>query len=528
MSKRLTEEEKQYQKRQATVGLASNVLGIAAGTAALATASKNKAFKRPNAETAGPVTSKVLRKITMSPANQKRLILAGAGGAVGLQAANLGGDLVTNRVLTREVHKNDQSMISKAEGGVSNNGHGKSINLVGIPATVAGTAIAASGASKIKQSKAGVKDSARYAVLADRNAKNAKKFDADLKRSLKENKVLAPIYNESMKQVSLRNAQHFKSKEKEALSHAIKMNRGGRLFVAGGATLAGAGLTERAYRNAQLKKKSQEPTKVGIMSKNDQSMISKSEGSVSHNGHGKSLVDKAFTGKENTRETVLIPGYGFVNGTIKRRPATKGEKAAGTAYGAALGGAAGGLIATARNRPTNKVIAIGAGAGSLAGAALGYAGNRKTREFEADSAKHSGAKHRPGKYVTAREQADSVRNTNYMAQRQRHEDREALVNAFMGNRVTKAYRRFDPEADRQRRAGLYTGVGVLGAGLAGREAATKFTTRASTNGSKVRGIVAKPGKGKAGLGLAALAAASGAFGAQSYKSGLSSRNQPWT
>jgi hypothetical protein len=104
----------------------------------------------------------------------------------------------------------------------------------------------------------------------------------------------------------------------------------------------------------------------------------------------------------------------------------------------------------------------------------------------------------------------------------------SIYSGAKGSNVKKAYRRFDPEADRQRRAGLYTGVGVLGAGLAGREAATKFTTKANVNGTKVRGIVAKPGKGKAGLGLAALAAASGAFGASSYKGGLSTRNQPWT
>lgn len=127
MSQRLTAEEKRYQKRQASVGLASNVLGITAGTAALGAAAKNKAFKNPAAKNAGPVTSRLSRKMKLSSTAQKRLILAGAGGAVGLQAANLGGDLVTNRVLFREVKKNDMSMISKAEGAVSSNGHGKSL-----------------------------------------------------------------------------------------------------------------------------------------------------------------------------------------------------------------------------------------------------------------------------------------------------------------------------------------------------------------------------------------------------------------
>lgn len=128
MSQRLTAEEKRRQKQQATIGLASNILGISAGTAALAASARNKAFKNPNnANNAGPVTSKILTKIKMSPKNKRRLILAGAGGAVGLQAANLGGDLVTNRVLAREVKKNDMTMISKADGAVSRNGHGKSL-----------------------------------------------------------------------------------------------------------------------------------------------------------------------------------------------------------------------------------------------------------------------------------------------------------------------------------------------------------------------------------------------------------------
>jgi hypothetical protein len=140
MSQRLTAEEKQYQKRQATVGLASNVLGITAGGAALATAGKNKAFKNPSVKNAGPVTSRMARsgKLKLSAAAQKRLILAGAGGAVGLQAANLGGDLVTNRVLTREVKKNDQSMISKAEGSVRLNGHGVNLSKANNPKVAGG------------------------------------------------------------------------------------------------------------------------------------------------------------------------------------------------------------------------------------------------------------------------------------------------------------------------------------------------------------------------------------------------------
>jgi hypothetical protein len=476
MSQRLTAEEKQYQKRQASVGLASNVLGITAGGAALGAAAKNKAFKNPSAENAGPATSRMARKFSLSSTAQKRLILAGAGGAVGLQAANLGGDLVTNRVLFREVKKNDQSMISKAEGAVSSN------------------------------------------------------------------------------------------------------------------------------------------------------------------GHGKSLVDKAFTSKENTRETVLVPGYGFVNGAITRRPATKKEKQMGALGGAIAGTAIGaGGASLARTMPKaskrklpKKALAAGIGLSALAGAGLGYSGNRYTRSFNPDNKKHAGAAHRPGKYVTASEQADSIRNTNYMAQRQREQQQLDLINAFMGNKVSKsnnpkvagglgaipvigapsaaiynatkakegrkaavagrtygstvayglgaglaggagvltyaakknkpnliagpsgkqklalgalagaggaigasranknavkrgdiekAQRRFDPEADRQRRIGMYSAGGALGAVYLGDKARGQLTREGAR-------IIKPKGKKGALLGLSAIA--SGALGAGAYKRGVDVRNQPWT
>jgi hypothetical protein len=329
MSKRLTEEEKRYQKRQATIGLASNVLGITAGSAALATASQNKAFKNPVPENAGPVTSKIGRKLKLSPAAQKRLILGGAGGAVALQAANLGGDLVTNRVLSREVNKNDQSMISKAEGSVSRDGHGRGL----------GDFIAETGRKNVA-------------------AKEAR----------------------------------------------LSSQRGGNANVASGVLSGGV---------------------VG----------------------------------------------GFVGSRVKRKKAWKLVDS-NPHYDA---------LAQV-TKPSKKNIALGAitGAGAIGGLA----------SLE-----------------------NSIARNNY---------------AYRTG-VNKAYRRFDPEADRQRRAGLYTGLGVLGAGLAGREAANHFTTKAKdAQGVKVRGVVAKPKKGKVGLGLAAVAGASGAFGAHSYKSGLSTRNQPWT
>lgn len=120
------------ERTEARVGLASNALGIAAGTAALATAAQNPALKKPSAANAGPVTGRLARKIK-SPGRAGQLIRAGAVGATALQAANLGGDIVANRVLSREAKKGskveksiEQSLVSKSDE-VRVTGHGTNI-----------------------------------------------------------------------------------------------------------------------------------------------------------------------------------------------------------------------------------------------------------------------------------------------------------------------------------------------------------------------------------------------------------------
>lgn len=108
---------KDNERTQARVGLASNILGITAGAAALGTAVKNPALRKPSAENAGPVTRRVLHKIK-SPRGKAALIAGGAGGAIALQAANLGGDFVSNRVLSREAKMSksiEQSIVSKSD-----------------------------------------------------------------------------------------------------------------------------------------------------------------------------------------------------------------------------------------------------------------------------------------------------------------------------------------------------------------------------------------------------------------------------
>jgi hypothetical protein len=114
ISKALTEKEK---RTQARVGLASNVVGMVAGTAAMVTAAKNPALKKGGAHAgnAGPATRWLARKMGSSEASAAKLYRAGAAGALGLQVANTGGDLVANRVLSRESKKK----VSKSETEVS-------------------------------------------------------------------------------------------------------------------------------------------------------------------------------------------------------------------------------------------------------------------------------------------------------------------------------------------------------------------------------------------------------------------------
>lgn len=108
--KKLSEKEtKKRQKRQAQIGLAGNVLGITAGAAALGAASKDPRFSAKDAPGWAKAAAKTGKRIPSPIADLSRKsprVAAGmAAGAVGLQAANLGGDLFANRVLSREAKK---------------------------------------------------------------------------------------------------------------------------------------------------------------------------------------------------------------------------------------------------------------------------------------------------------------------------------------------------------------------------------------------------------------------------------------
>jgi hypothetical protein len=94
--------------------------------------------------------------------------------------------------------------------------------------------------------------------------------------------------------------------------------------------------------------------------------------------------------------------------------------------------------------------------------------------------------------------------------------------------LDKAYRRYDPEADRQRRLGLATGAGAGGALLLGGEATRRMTTKVvDANGNPLKGIAFKHKKAGKGALLAAGAVGSGAAGLAAYRKGVSERNNPW-
>jgi hypothetical protein len=103
-------QRKKRERTQARVGLASNVVGIGAGWAALG--SEGKKFRETMRAKKGlaPVGPKHLGVGRLSRVKSKYAVPVAAG-ALGLQAANVGGDLVANRVLNRESKKK----VSKAD-----------------------------------------------------------------------------------------------------------------------------------------------------------------------------------------------------------------------------------------------------------------------------------------------------------------------------------------------------------------------------------------------------------------------------
>jgi hypothetical protein len=344
------------------------------------------------------------------------------------------------------------------------------------------------------------------------------------------------------------------------------------------------------------------PKNNGANMNNPQSMVAKSYGNISKNGHGKSLdekksklpgasaavggtigagaggylghmygdggLERVLTGEKRTKKVkpdhTPMPNHEKISGSSKvnreyeqmmRTEGMMGQKAkkvsslsrtkhfagrnkwaigGGAAIGAsgALNGYLEGKKAVSKSEKSRRYASnavIGAGtAGTAAGAGLAGYGYHLIRTSDKEKNALSNLA-RTASGVTSTQMGLRTAAVG-----------GGVAGAGLGLRahnkkkgkheVKKAHRRFDPEADRQRRAGLYTGLGVLGAGIAAERAIPNFTTSAVDNaGNPVRGIFARSAKkGKIGLGLGAASLASGAFAAKTYKHGLSSRNQPWT
>lgn len=101
---KLSNEEQRRNKTQARVALASNAVGITAGAAGTAASIKQFREKKLNPESIdAPITRKVFGAFKKVPS--KKVLVGGLAAAAGLQGANLAGDFVANRVLSREANK---------------------------------------------------------------------------------------------------------------------------------------------------------------------------------------------------------------------------------------------------------------------------------------------------------------------------------------------------------------------------------------------------------------------------------------
>jgi|GEM_PF-2999500 len=268
----LAKRDADFERRQAQVGLASNILGIAAGTAALATAAKNPALRKPTADNAGPVTRRAMRKIK-TPKGKAALIAAGAGGALALQGANLGGDVVANRVLSREAKV------------------GKAMDKKETISTVANSALlgSAGGYLGYKLGRPSGFDTARQRIINDQmTQKLGPENVAAMGAAGRKAKAKAVFTGQGAKTMARGRLRRMSGRSKLALS-----------IGAGGALLGGASGYSAASKSIE------------------QSYISKSD-PVTVTGHGQSLVEKRNFNAEADRQRRLglYAGAGLGAGAV--------------------------------------------------------------------------------------------------------------------------------------------------------------------------------------------------------------------
>ena len=280
-----------------------------------------------------------------------------------------------------------------------------------------------------------------------------------------------PLSSEAMgRSLQLKNeALIARAKENHARMQATKAGR--RAATAGGIAGAGlvAGLAGALYldnRNTRKDVRKDAPMQVDP-----------------RNGYGRRITEgvvvKAMFKPEEGRATVLIPGHGLANGTLRPVRSTAGHRVRSTVGGAAIGGVVG---------STTMPVAglVGPAAGAVAGGAAGYLGSRWQQQFQMDQ---------PAKRKKKAKKKVAKAGPSY----------------------------FDPESDRQRRTGMYAGAAAGGSVAAGMHAAQSGKFKL-VSGPKRVGLKATKG----GLVSAAAAAGLGAVATGVYRRGVSRRNQPWS
>lgn len=454
-----------------------------------------------------PKLRKLASKMPKAGTSAKIAAGAAAGGWLTLHSGELAGDVMARRSINNQlkqkqenkgkvdsVKKNDMTMISKANGAVSNNGHGKALDATGaVAAGVGGAGLYQAGKLNGKYRRA---DSAgfKYAIEASGHKHKAKmhnvmmNFDDAIGETLSDHRKTAKEAAE--KHYDLAEIKNSQSKKMDSIAHKLKSGR--NKYAVGGAALISAAGAERAYNAKKVNKAVGANSLVMLQNRKNKKKLE--------------TVEKPVE-KSNSANTA---------GAIAAIPVVGNYGAAG--YNAHQ--AREGRKAAVGARTFGSSLAYGGTVGSLGVGAVMAAHTAKKGHLEHVVAHGLSNKGKAAIVVPAGlASAYGARRAN----------KNAVKRGDI--KVEKAYRRFDPEADRQRRLGLYSGAAAGSGVVLGREAARNYKVSGLDSASRAEhglGIKLKPGLTKRGLGLTAASLAAGAISAGSYKRGVSARNQPWT
>lgn len=495
MSK-LTAEEKKRQRLEARIGYVSNVLGLTAGTAALGAALKDERLAQ-GGKTARAM-HKVGRKIPRGPfarlgAKSPKMAGAMAAGAVGLQAANTAGDVVANRVLGRSVEK---SMYK--EFGMRNE-QGISKAYVSPVTRTSGQGFNLEKAWRKQPDERASLLTPGYGFLPG-TIQSRKSTRSERAAGTAAGAITGGL------------AGGFAGARKSPKLAALLASLGA---VGGGALGYGGSRYQREFELDAAKKKLGVRPRLGVNLSEKEILHELNENKRLRRELGlermrQGRVNKAYDRENKAQQAALggaigAAGGGYlaakvVNDEAKRFQQLTGQKLPG------------GRKALARAVGRGKIAGV-VGGGAALGSGLGFASaaEQKKRRLKIEN----DYKKRNGIGVP-----QSMKNAigAEMIRRQLEQGGHGKNVQMPGRQINKAYRRYDPEADRQRRIGLYAGLGGGSALVLGAAGARKL------KGTKL----SMPKGGKKGLALLAGGAAAGGLGAAAYKRGIEIRNQPWT